>query len=277
MHPNFHFSAVQILWTLTFAAQLVLLVVLLGRDRIRQFPWFTLSIALMALRLLASRLLYGRMAPLVLSEAFIIMADVAAIAGLLVVIEMARRAFVGLPRRAWLVGALVTLAIGGGVLAAWGPWPGWKTLTADSSLAVLRLMQLAAQKADTLIDLLTIELGIVVLFVGRRYTGGWRTHVQRVVIGLSTASVSQLAVQAVWQVIAKTAAPHSQAEYERILALRDRLFNANGALYVAVLVWWIICLWMDEPAAAEHGLEKPTPEPEYLAAENETLSGDATG
>jgi hypothetical protein len=33
MHLNFDFSAVQILWTLTFAGLLVLLVVLLGRDR----------------------------------------------------------------------------------------------------------------------------------------------------------------------------------------------------------------------------------------------------
>ena len=41
MHFNFAFTAVQVLWTLTFAAHLVLLVVLLGRDRTRRFPWFT--------------------------------------------------------------------------------------------------------------------------------------------------------------------------------------------------------------------------------------------
>jgi hypothetical protein len=52
------FNTVQILWTLTFAALLVLLVVLLGRDRARRFPWFTASMVLTALRLLASRMLY---------------------------------------------------------------------------------------------------------------------------------------------------------------------------------------------------------------------------
>ena len=57
MHPNFVFTARQILWTLTFAAQLVLLVVLLGRDRARRYPWFTFSIVLFALRLLAEVLL----------------------------------------------------------------------------------------------------------------------------------------------------------------------------------------------------------------------------
>jgi hypothetical protein len=53
----------RVLWTLTFAAQLVLLVVLMGRDRARRFPWFTAGIALYALRLMAEILLAGRMAP----------------------------------------------------------------------------------------------------------------------------------------------------------------------------------------------------------------------
>ncbi len=58
------FNTVQILWTLTFAALLVLLVVLLGRDRARRFPWFTASMALTALRLIASRILYDELRPL---------------------------------------------------------------------------------------------------------------------------------------------------------------------------------------------------------------------
>ena len=41
MHFDFHFTAISVLWTLTFAALLVLLVVLMGRDRARRFPWFT--------------------------------------------------------------------------------------------------------------------------------------------------------------------------------------------------------------------------------------------
>lgn len=264
MHLNFHFTAVQTLWTLTFAAQLVLLVVLMGRDRIKQFPWFTLSITLMALRLLASRLLFGRMAPTVLTEIFIVTADLAAIVGFLVVVEMARRSFVGLRRRIWMIGALVILAIGAGILAAWGPWPPLKTLTADSSLAILRLMQLVAQKADTLIDLLSIELGIVVLLFGRRFSGGWHTHVQRIVIGLFTASTAQLGIQTVWQLIAKSAVPRSQQEYDHIVGLRDHLFNANGALYVAVLVWWVVCLWNDESSSAFKAAHPVNPKADHL-------------
>jgi hypothetical protein len=191
-----------------------------------------------------------------LGAIFIVMADVSAIVGFLVIVEMARRAFAPVRRLTWFAYALAVLVVGVGILAAWGPWPAWKTLAADSYIADLRLMQLGAQKLDMLIDLLTVELGLLVVLLGRRYGAGWHTHTQRIVIGLSTASAAQLAVQAVWQFIARTAIPHSQAEYERIVGLRDKLFNANGALYVAVLIWWIACLWIDEPGAVREQAAK---------------------
>jgi hypothetical protein len=277
MHPNFHFTTVQILWTLTFAAQLVLLVVLLGRDRIKRFPWFSLGIVLMALRLLASRLLFGRLPNITLSTIFIVMADLSAIVGLLVVVEMARRAFAPVKRSTWYLGALAVLIVGGGILAAWGPWPAWKTLTAGSFLADLQLMQLGAQKLDMLVDLLTVELGLLVILFGRSCGAGWRTHTQRIVIGLATASTAQLVVEGLWQLIARTAVPHSQAEYDRIIGLRDKLFNANGVLFIAVVVWWIVCLWIDEPGAAASGDsgQNTASKPEYLSTESED-SGEST-
>jgi hypothetical protein len=260
MHFNFGFTAVQILWTLTFAALLVLLVVLLGRERTRRFPWFTTSIALIAVRLLANRLLYGRMPQLTLAEIFIVLADVTALIGLLVLVEVARRAFRGVQRRTWIAWTLVLAAAAAYVLYIWGPWPDRRTLTADSFLAVLRLMQLAAQKGDLLVGLLTVELGLLVVLFGRRFQAGWRSHTQKIAIGLSTAAMAQLATQGIWQRIALTAMPKTEAEFERIMGLREKFFNANGAVYVAVLVWWIVWLWMDEPgakAAAETPAEIP--------------------
>jgi len=265
MHLNFGFTTVQVLWTLTFAALLVLLVVLLGRARTRRFPWFTASIILVAVRLLASRMLFGRLAPIPLSAIFISMADVAMIVGLLVMVEVARRAFAGAGRRSWIAGTLVLLAVGAGVLATWGQWPAWKTLTADSGLSVLRLMQLVAQKGDLLLNVLTVGLGLLVVIFGSRFKAGWRSHVQQIAIGLSTAAIAQLAVQGVWQLIALKAMPHNEAEYERILGLRDKLFNANSAVFVAVLVWWIACLWLDEPGAAS---ETPVEIPSDVAAQD---------
>ena len=252
MHLNFDWTATQVLWTLTFAALLVLLVVLLGRERARRFPWFTTSIALMALRLLAERLLFERLPRLTLNEIFLALADLMALVSLLVLLEVARRAFSGARRRTWIGWTLAMATVAAWVLYAWGQWPDWKTLTADSTVAALRLMQLAAQKGDLLAGVLAVELGLLVALFGRRYKGGWRSHTQRIMIGLSTAALTQLAVQGVLQAIIKTAQAHplGRPEYERIIGLVDKLQNANRVVYVAVLVWWIVCLWMDEPGAA---------------------------
>ena len=251
MHFNFHFTTVQVLWTLTFASLLVLLVVLLGRDRMRRFPWFTASIALVALRLLATRLLYNRLPQITMGAVFIVMANISALVGLLVVVEMARRAFGRVTRRTWILGGLAVLAVGVGVLAAWGPWPAAKSLAFDTLLAKLATLQLLAQKTGLLVDVLTITLGLLIVLFGRRYGAGWRSHVQQIVIGLSTASLAQTAAQAIWQMIVRTAAqPHSEAEYLRVVGLREKLFNANSVVYIAVVVWWIVCLWIDEPGTA---------------------------
>jgi hypothetical protein len=256
MHFNFHFTTVQVLWTLTFASLLVLLVVLLGRDRMRRFPWFTAGIALVALRLLATRLLYNRLPQITMGAVFIVMANISALVGLLVVVEMARRAFGRVTRRTWILGGLAVLAVGVGVLAAWGPWPAAKSLAFDTLLAKLATLQLLAQKTGLLVDVLTITLGLLIVLFGRRYGAGWRSHVQQIVIGLSTASLAQTAAQAIWQTIVRTAAqPHSEAEYLRVVGLREKLFNANSVVYIAVVVWWIVCLWIDEP-----GTEAPVAE-----------------
>jgi len=254
MHLNFGFSAVQILWTLTFAGLLVLLVVLLGRDRARRFPFFTTAMALMALRMVASRLLYGKMAPIVSNEIFLALALVAAIVGLLVVVEMARRAFWSASRVAWIAATLVLLVVGGVVLALWGPWPSAKTLFAGSTIGMLRLAQLIAQKAEMLADLLIIQLCILVMLFGRRFHAGLRSHVQQITIGLSTAAMAQLAVRGTWQLIALHTTIHSRADYARVMGLQEKFFNADSVVFVAALVWWIACLWIDEPVTGRQGL-----------------------
>lgn len=247
MHFNFNFSAGQIIWTLTFAALLVLLVVLLGRDRVRRFPWFTTSMALMAFRMLASRLLYHRMPPVVSEEIFLALADLGAIVSLLVVVEMARRAFKKADRKLWIAGTLALLFVGAAVLILWGPWPSFKTFFAASELSALRCMELFAQKADLLTDVLIVQLGLLVVFCGRYFNAGWRSHTQQIVIGLSTASIAQLAIRGTLQHIAMHVTIHSQDDYQRVVGLMNNLNNANSVIFIVVLVWWIACLWIDEP------------------------------
>jgi len=254
MHFNFDFTTAQVLWTLTFAALLVLLVVLLGRDRVRLFPWFTASITLETLRMLIGRLLYGRIAPIQISTVFIILDVLGALIGLLVLVEVARRAFGGLQRSLWIVNTVGMVTVACGVVAAWGPWPAWKTLTADSQLATLRLIELVAQKGNLLVELLAVELGMVVAIFGRRFKAGWRSHPQQIAIGLSTAAISKLVVVGVWQLIATRSTPHSQAEVNRLVELGARMVNGNEVVYLAVLVWWIVWFWMDEPGAGSAGV-----------------------
>lgn len=271
MHFDFHFTAIQTLWTLTFAGLLVLLVVLLGRDRVSRFPWFTASMALMALRMLASRLLFGKMAPLTSSEIFLTLADIGTIVSFLVVVEMARRAFSGglrkASRKAWIVGTVILVAIAIAVVVKWGPWPPAQTVFAHSLLANLRFMQLVAQKGDLLIDLLIIGLGLIVVFCGARFNAGWRSHTQRIVIGLSTASIAQLLLRSALQAIANGPAPKTQEQYQHLTGLQEKLYNANSVVFVLVLVWWLVCLWIDEPGAGSASIQAETGVPEIEAAQ----------
>ena len=253
MHFNFGFTAAQTLWTLTFAALLVLLVVLLGRERARRYPLFTTWIALIALQRLMSRLLFGRMPQLTLAEIFISLAIVMALVNLLVLVELARRAFRGIQWRTWVGWTLMLAAAAVYVVTVWGPWPDRRTLTVDSLLAVLRLMGLVARKGDLVVGLLTVGVGLMVVLFGRRFKAGWRSPTQQIAIGLSTAAMAQLTVDRAWQTILMRAMPHTEAEFERIMGLREKLFNANSVVYIAVLVWWIVWLWMDEPGTAANG------------------------
>src|SRR3569833_2479873 len=116
MHFNFHFSAVQILWTLTFASLLVLLVVLLGRDRIRRFPKNTIGVVLVTFRLLLNRLLHDRLPPITMGEIAITLALISALVSLIILIEMARHAFRRASLRAWLLWTVGLLIIGGVVV-----------------------------------------------------------------------------------------------------------------------------------------------------------------
>jgi hypothetical protein len=251
----------RVFWTLTFAAQLVLLVVLLGRERAQRYPWFTAGIALAALRLMAEVLLAGRMATVPLQEILLTLADLGAIVGLLVLGELARRAFAGLQRSLWIVNAVGLLVVAGGVLIMWGPWPAKNNLALDTLLGKLRLMQLLAQKGDLLVALLTVGLGMLVVLFGRRFKAGWRSHTQMIAIGLSTVAIALLGLQATVESIVRTAHPHSQPEYEHVVGLINNLVNANKLVYLCALLWWISWLWRDEPGAAKAAPEPAAPAP----------------
>lgn len=249
MHWTEFFTARQTMWTLTFAALLLLLIVLLGRDRAKRFPLFTASLALYALRLLIEVLLTGRMAAIPLNEILLTLADVAALVSLGVLIELARRCFAGAGLRASVVATAVVVAASGAVAAFWGQAPNWKQLLEGTLLGWLRLMQFAAQKLNLFDDVATLLVMLLIVAVGGRFTGGWRSHAQKIAIGLGTVSAAWLGIQRAWQSIAENAHPHSQQEYEQLMGLGTKLVNANKVVYIAALVWWIFWLWREEGGA----------------------------
>ena len=70
-----------------------------------------------------------------------------------------------------------------------------KSLAFDTQIAKLATLQLLAVKTGLLVDVLTVTLGLLVVAFGRRYGAGWRSHVQQIMIGLSTASIAQIGAQ----------------------------------------------------------------------------------
>ena len=248
------FSTANVLWILSFACELVLLVVLLGRDRARHFRWFTLYVALLAVLLLVNKMVFGRMAPLASTTIYLTLSDITALVGLVVLTDLAKRAFVGAPRKPLLLGSILVLGVALTALSLWGPWPAWKTFADGSMLATLRGMEMFADKGTTLLAMLAIEVTIAVLIFGRRFGTGWRSHVQQLLIGLLVAGLSQIAVRAVWQKIAAHLVVHNMTEYQHIMTVRSRVFNTNNVVFVCVLVWWIVWLWLDEPGKSRAGL-----------------------
>jgi len=132
-------------------------------------------------------------------------------------------------------------------LALWGPWPSYKTLFAASTLSVLRFMDLFANKADLLSGVLIILLCLLVVVFGRHFKAGWHSHTQQLAIGLCMEAVGQLTIQGTLQHVGQHMTIHSQADFQRAMSLINTLNNANGIILIAVLVWWIICFWIDEP------------------------------
>jgi hypothetical protein len=263
MHFNADFFAHQFLWTLTFAAQLVLLMVLLGRDRAQRYPWFTAGIVLSSLQLMAGVLLSGRMAMIPLQETMLALADTAVIVGLLVLVEVARHAFSGLQRSLWIVNIAGLVIAAGGVLAVWGPWPVRSSLAVNTLMGKLRLMQFVAQKGDTLVDLLTVGLGLLVVLFGRRFKAAWRSHTQMIAIGLSMVSITWLTIQQTWIILLRTA--HFQSE-QQMVDLGGKLMTTNKLVNLAALIWWIAWLWLDEPGTKKTAKAEPEPELEQTGS-----------
>jgi len=108
-------------------------------------------------------------------------------------------------------------------------------------------MELFAQKANLFADFLFVQLGLLILLFGRHFKAGWHSHTQQLSIGLAMASLSQLAIRGTLQHVATQVTIHTQDDYNRVVSQMNSLNNASSIIFIVVLVWWIVCLWSDEP------------------------------
>jgi hypothetical protein len=252
-----HFTLEQILWALVLAAHLVLLVVLLGRDRTSRFSWFTALTMLSTVRLLADHLLQGKLSTYAFYWQSYALLLAASLFLLGVLIELARLTFgrgctTGKPLSplAWQGWTFLLLAIAITALILWGPWPDFKAMQANRQAYPLLLTVVIALKSELFTSMLAILTGLMMMLFGGRYGNGFKSHPVQIVIGLSTAAVARLTVEGITDTIKVTHKITSRVDYERILRLYTRLDNARLVIWLLAILWWIYALWQDEPGAS---------------------------
>ena len=252
-----HVSLEQFLWATLLAAHLVLLVILLGRDRLARFSWFAVAVGLSAARLLADHLLHGKLTTIAFYWQQYVLVLLSAIAGFLVLAELARRVFATpaaptqpLKPSTWLSATVLSVGLAAAILFAIGPWPTLASISADPQLTPLRIVWIVALKAEMLAGILAVLATFAILLFGRRFGSTLRSHATAIALGLSTIAISQITVQRILEGIIQSAHPASQADYQRTLRLLTNLDHARVVLWLLAVLWWIILLWRDEPTLA---------------------------
>ena len=261
MHLPFAVTAHQLLWTLTFAAYLVLLVVFVARKLYCRLPFFTALTVLLELRLLAENLLTGRLAMLDLQKVLLAFADLSALVSILVAFELWQKVFGKASCRfrkiSLSLGTLASIAL----LIGWGPWLTPARIApalAPLSVKILNAMVLFAAPRGTLLVFSGIDKGnllaaILLLLAGtqiliQRRRTGTRFNAEAVLVSVATTftSLFWLGTQLCWQILVRTTHFHSREEYTQFLDLGGRFILANHVVNLLAILWWIGWLWFDE-------------------------------
>lgn len=250
-----HWNTQLILWALVLAAHLVLMIVLLGRERISRFPWFTASIALSAVRLIADHLLHGKLTNVAFYWQSYSGSILQAIIGILVLVELCRHVFSGgragkiLKGKGWIGGVLVTVPIAFAVAALWDMGISWAAMKAEPDHLPLYIDLYVALKGQLFIAALTVEVGVLLQLFGRRFGAEWRGHDRQIALGLSTMYLALLAVQATTDIAKHHLHLTSRDQYEHVIRIFENLDNGRFAVWLLALLWWIFWLWRDDPDA----------------------------
>src|ERR1700761_7008201 len=168
MHPNsfMHLNIEQILWAMVLAAHLLLLIVMMGRERIARFRWFFAWITLSAATLVANHMLHGKLTTVAFYWQTYSALVIESILGVMVLLELARQIFssgrAGLIVKAngWIGWTMVTVAIAAAAVWAWGPWPSKAALQAEKDQLPLLIVILIGMKGQLLVSILMVEVAL---------------------------------------------------------------------------------------------------------------------
>jgi hypothetical protein len=231
MHPT---AFVRIVWTATFANNLLLLMVLFVRRRAGSFPAFTSYVAFSVLRDAAEFLAFYHLAFATYRDIYYSLEVLDVGLQILVFYELAVHVFCPTGawardvRRAFL--SLVAASAGVAFLLSWIAQPP----------APLRV-QTFILRADFFSSLLMCELFVGTVVLAATVGLPWKTHVARIAQGLGAYSLFGLAID-----IGVT--PLGITAHNAVFAA---LMRAQKLVWLACQVYWIVTLWREAPAPRE--------------------------
>jgi hypothetical protein len=231
MHPT---AFVRIVWTATFANNLLLLMVLFVRHRASSFPAFTTYVALAVFDDIAGFLAFHYLAFATYRNVFYSLEILDVGIQVLVFYELAVHVFCPTGkwapdvRRAFL--GLVAASAGVAFLLSWIAQPP----------APLRV-QTFILRADFFSSLLMCELFVGSVVLAATVGLPWKTHVARIAQGLGAYSLFGLAID-----IGVT--PMGITANTTVFAA---LMRAQKLVWIACQVYWIVTLWQEAPAPRE--------------------------
>ena len=231
MHPT---AFVRIVWTATFANNLLLLMVLFVRRRAGSFPAFTTYVAFSVLANIAEFLAFYHLAFATYRDIYYCLQILDQGIQVLVFYELAVHVFCPTGawardvRRAFL--SLVAASAGVAFLLSWIAQPP----------APLRV-QTFILRADFFSSLLMCELFVGTVVLTATVGLPWKTHVARIAQGLGAYSLFGLAID-----IGVT--PMGITANTTVFAA---LMRAQKLVWIACQVYWIVTLWQEAPAPRE--------------------------
>jgi len=239
------------------AGHLILLVVLMGRDRVRLFPWFTALTVASTLELLAEHLLNDKLTTLATYWVNFSAMIVVWVLGVLVLVELSRRIFSSgkagliLKPRGWGGWSLVTVGLALLAVWFWGPWPTWQALQMEYKTEPVQfkimILVLTATRGQMVLAILTVEVVLLFAIFAKRFGFDWRTHPRQIALGLVVNALGILSISGIAEYLKHYRDLSNPEVLRQSQALVENAEKGRHILGVLVLAWWIVCLWKDKP------------------------------